>query len=262
MSTVLTDTAPIDIQASVTCPDEPATEVAASRRTEATTAETAEAYTEPAAESGEPSTAAHQKVEEDKSGFNDSGLRELTSQDWLFAATWGIAGALATTAVSVLFVPVHLMALTFVLGAGLGMLGYLDYCTQLIRNAHNIVFGTFAAILLIATLIISPASAILLPAVIAAAASFVFMLVLAMYTGFAGGGDIKISPIPAALLAAISPITAMMWLLFTFTLCLAAMISARLTGSKRKHVAMAPFMAVAAVMAIAIYGLLAQVLGI
>jgi hypothetical protein len=45
----------------------------------------------------------------------------------------------------------------------------------------------------------------------------------------------------------------MMWLLFTFALCLSAMIAARVTGSKTRHVAMAPFMAVAAVLAIGVY---------
>lgn len=50
--------------------------------------------------------------------------------------------------------------------------------------------------------------------------------------------------------------------MFTFALCLAAIIAALLTGSKTKHVAMGPFMAVAAVLAISVYGLLSQVLGI
>lgn len=253
MTTVLAHTAPLDIQPEPLIPDEPAAEVTAYALTAPAAAETAEAY-------GNASSA-HENVEED-SGFSEAGLRELTDQDWLFATAWGIAGALATTAMSVLFVPTHLMALTFILGAGLGVLGYLDHCTQLIRNTHNVVFGIAAALLLVATQTISPASAILVPALIAAAAAFAFMLGLAVCTQFAGGGDIKLSPIPAALLAAVSPIAAMMWLLFTFALCLAAMIAARLTGSGRKHVAMAPFMAVAAVLAITVYGLLSQALGI
>lgn len=199
---------------------------------------------------------------EPEAGFPEQGLRELTGYDWLVATAWGIAGALATTAASVLFIPVHLMALTFVLGAGLGVLGYLDHCTQLIRDKHNVVFGIAAAVLLVATQVLSPASAILIPAAIAAAASFIFMLALTVFTGFAGGGDIKLSPIPAALLAAVSPIAALMWLLFTFVLCLIGMIAARLAGNKRKHVAMAPFMAVAAVLAITVYGLISQTLGI
>lgn len=199
---------------------------------------------------------------EEETGFNEAGLRELTGHDYLVATAWGIAGAMATSVVSVLFLPVHLMALTFVLGAGLGVLGYLDHCTQLIRNKHNLVFGGAAALLLTATQILSPAGAVLVPALIAAAVTFVFMLALTVVAGFAGGGDIKLSPIPAALLAAVSPIAAMMWLLFTFVLCLTAMIAAKLRGSTRKHVAMAPFMAVAAVLAIGAYGVISQALGI
>lgn len=246
MTTVLTDTAPITIQPAAAGLDELiVTDVPAG-----------------AAIASEKAASEVSENLEEPSGFKNEGLRELTGQDWLYAAAWGIAGSLAATAVSVLFLPAQLMALTFILGAGLGILGYLDHCTQLIRNTHNIAFGIAAALILVATQVISPASAILLPAVIAAAASFAFMLGLAVYTQFAGGGDIKLSPIPAALLAAVSPIAAMLWLLFTFALCLAAMIAARLTGSKTKHVAMAPFMAVAAVLAIAVYGLLSHVLGI
>lgn len=250
MTTVLDQTAAIDIQPRTAAPeDAPATTTTA-----AAPAEPTEAHTETAADVSEK--------EEEATGFNEAGLRELTGQDYLVSAVWGIAGAVATSAVSVLFLPAHLLALTFILGAGLGVLGYLDHCTQLIRNTHNVVFGIAAALLLVATQILSPASAILLPAVIAAAVAFIFMLGLAVVAGFAGGGDIKLSPIPAALLAAVSPIAAMMWLLFTFVLCLVAMIGAKLTGSTRKHVAMAPFMAVAAVLAIGVYGLLSQSLGI
>jgi len=196
------------------------------------------------------------------SGFSEAGLRELTGHDWLIAAAWGVACAVASSAVSVSFLPMHLIALNFVLGAGLGVLGYLDHCTQLIRNKHNLVFGGAAGLLLTATQVLSPASVVLLPALVAAVVTFVFMLGLAVITNFAGGGDIKLSPIPAALLAAVSPLAAMLWLLFTFVLCLAGMIAARLAGSKRKHVAMAPFMAVAAVLSIMAYGMLKQTLGI
>ncbi|GAA4035597.1 hypothetical protein GCM10023063_20190 [Arthrobacter methylotrophus] len=196
-----------------------------------------------------------------EAGFNEDGLRELTGHDYLVSSVWGIAGALATSAVSILFLPVHLLALTFILGAGLGVLGYLDHCTQLIRNKHNLVFGIAAALILLATQAVT-GGAVLLPAVIAGAVTFVFMLALTVFTGFAGGGDIKLSPIPAALLAAVSPIAALLWLLTTFVLCLAGMITARLAGSKRKHVAMAPFMAVAAVLAILAYGMLSNTLGI
>lgn len=188
--------------------------------------------------------------------------RELTGHDWLVATAWGIVGALSASAVSMLFVPVHLLSLTFVLGAALGTLGYLDVLTQLIRDKHNVVFGIVAALLLSATQIISPSSAVLIPAAIAGAATLAFMLVLTVLTGIAGGGDIKLSPIPAALLAAVSPIAAMLWLLFTFMLCLVVMIAYKLAGSTRKNFAMAPLMGIAAILALGAYGLLSQALGI
>ncbi|ACL42097.1 hypothetical protein Achl_4146 (plasmid) [Pseudarthrobacter chlorophenolicus A6] len=262
MTTVLTDTVPIDIQPEALLPTEhPDAEEPAPLPSEAAEVQTEEDYLESAMAHDTDSAEVREKLEDESEPY-EVGLRPLTGQDWLVATVWGIVGALATTAVSVLFLPVHLLSLTFVLGAGLGLLGYLDHCTQLIRNRHNLVFGAAAALLLVATQVISPAGAILVPALIGGAASFGFMLVLAVFTKFAGGGDIKLSPIPAALLAAVSPIAAMMWLLFTFTLCLVAMVTARLAGSKTKHVAMAPFMAVAAVLAIGVYGSLAQVLGI
>jgi hypothetical protein len=257
LTTVLTDTAPIDIQSTAFVPDEPVADMTASVPAATATADTTEAH----GASDKASAEAPANVAE-QTGPNEAGLRELTGHDYLVATVWGIAGALATTVVSVLFLPVHLMALTFVLGAGLGVLGYLDYCTQLIRNKHTLVFGAAAALLLTATQILSPAGAILIPALIAAAVTFVFMLALTVATGFAGGGDIKLSPVPAALLAAVAPVAAMMWLLFTFVLCLIAMTAAKLSGSTRKDVAMAPFMAIAAVLAIGSYGMLSQVLGI
>lgn len=197
----------------------------------------------------------------DASGFNEAGLRELEGHDYLVAAAWGIAGGIGTSAAAVMFLPAHMLALTLVLGAGLGFLGYLDHATQLIRNKHNLFFGICAALLLGSMQVVSGGD-VLLPAVLSAAGAFVFMLALTVITGIAGGGDIKLSPIPAALLGAISPIAAMLWLLFTFVLCLCVMIAAKIAGSKQRHMAMAPLMAVAAAGAIVVYGLLANALGI
>ncbi|HEX9086496.1 MAG TPA: prepilin peptidase [Arthrobacter sp.] len=248
MTTVL-DAPHLDIQPDALIPDKRAS------------AETTEEYGRAGEAADKASSEAYGSVEVE-SGFNEAGLRELTGHDWLAAAAWGIAGAVATSAVSLPFLPMHLIALTFVLGAGLGVLGYLDHCTQLIRNKHTVVFGAAAAVLLTATQILIPAAQILIPALVAAAVTFVFMLGLAVITKFAGGGDIKLSPVPAALLAAVSPLAAMMWLLFTFVLCLGAMIAARLSGNTRKHVAMAPFMAIAAGLSLGTYGMLSLVLGI
>lgn len=194
-------------------------------------------------------------------GTPEIGLRPLTGRDWLISVVWGIFSGLATAAASIALLPLNALALTALLGAGLGVLGYLDHCTQLIRNKHVLVYGAVAAILLVATQTFTDHQ-ILLPALASAVVTFGFFLVLAMRTGFAGGGDIKLSPVPAALLGAISPLAALLWLLLTFTVCVGGMIWFRIVDPTRRHTAMGPYMAVAATLALIAYGLLAIELGL
>lgn len=191
----------------------------------------------------------------------ETGLRPLTGADWLVSVVWGILSGLAAAAATLVFLPLNALAITTLLGAGLGVLGYLDHCTQLIRNRHTLVFAGFGAVLLLATQPFTDHQ-ILLPALLCAVVTFGFFLLLAMYTGFAGGGDIKLSPVPAALLGAISPLAVLMWLLFTFVFCLAGMIFFRITDPSRRHTAMGPYMAAGAVAAIIAYGFLAIELGL
>ncbi|MCC3292557.1 prepilin peptidase [Arthrobacter sp. zg-Y1110] len=197
----------------------------------------------------------------DSSHGKEEGLRSLTGRDWLVSTAWGIFSGLAAGAASVVFLPVEDLALMVLLGAGLGVLGYLDHVTQLIRNRHNLIFGAITAVLLLATQTFMDEQ-ILLPALVCAALTFGFFLVLTMLTGYAGGGDIKLSPIPAALLGAVSPIAAMLWLLFTFVFCVGGTIYFRVTDPNRRHTAMGPYMAAAAVLTIVVYGILAAQLGI
>ncbi|MCC3299238.1 prepilin peptidase [Arthrobacter caoxuetaonis] len=192
---------------------------------------------------------------------HEDGLRPLVGRDWLVATLWAIFTGLAASAASVALLPVGYLGIVALLGAGLGLLGYLDHVTQLIRNKHNVIYGIFAAVLLVATQTFMDHQ-ILLPALISAVVTFAFFLVLTMYTGFAGGGDIKLSPIPAALLGAISPVAALLWLLFTFVLCVGGMIYYRITDPATRHTAMGPYMAAAAVITVISYGLLAVQLGI
>ncbi|MGK3708589.1 prepilin peptidase [Arthrobacter sp. IK3] len=202
--------------------------------------------------------AAVQAADQDE---REVGLRPLTGRDWLVSAVWGIFSGLAAAGVSVVFLPVEYLGLMALLGAGLGVLGYLDHVTQLIRNQHNLIFGIFTAVLLAASQTFID-SQILLPALISAAVTFGFFLGLTMLTGYAGGGDIKLSPMPAALLGAVSPIAAMLWLLFTFVFCLGGTIWFKFTDPGRRHTAMGPYMAAAAILAITVYGILAASLGI
>lgn len=192
----------------------------------------------------------------------ETGLRETTPEDHLRAAGWGIASGVAAAAVSAAALPVQHLALAFVLGAGLGVLGYLDQVTQLIRNWHTAIFAIASAVLIGATQV-SLGGEVLLPAVGAAAAAFTFLLILALILpGFIGGGDIKLAPVAAALLAAVSPFAALLWLQFMFIGAMVGMIVARLMGNRNKHMAMGPYMAAAVLPALAGYGLLAPSLGL
>lgn len=190
-------------------------------------------------------------------------LRETTPDDYVKAAGWGIASGIAAAAAAITVLPVQNLPLAFVLGAGLGVLGYLDQITHLIRNWHTAVFGTAAAVLIAATQM-SHGGNVLLPALCTAAAAFVFILALALFLPgrFVGGGDIKLVPVPAALLAAISPLAALFWLQLWFIAALVGMVCGRMAGKRSKYLAMAPFMAIASVPALVTYGLLAPALGL
>lgn len=158
-------------------------------------------------------------------------LRETGPRDYLRAACWGIASALAAAAVSVLLLPVQVLPVVFLLGAGLGVLGYLDQVTHLILDRHTMAFATAAAVLLVATQV-SQGGFILGGSLITAAAAFLIMAVLGMTTGL-GGGDVKLAPVAAALLAAVSPLAALLWIQFTFTAGAAAAVTNRIARGKR-----------------------------
>jgi leader peptidase (prepilin peptidase)/N-methyltransferase len=189
-------------------------------------------------------------------------LRETTPQDHLRAAFWGIASALAAATVSVLLLlPIQVLPVTFLLGAGLGMLGYLDQITHTIRNQHTALFATAAAVLLAATQV-SQGGFVLGWALICAAAVFVFMILVALTAGSMGGGDVKLAPVAAALLAAVSPLAVLLWVQFLFIGAVAGALTARFAGQRKTHLAMVPYMAVAVLPALAGYGVLGPILGV
>lgn len=192
--------------------------------------------------SGTPDTAAQERTEEP--------LRPLTITDWFFALFWGaVLGALmAVTAQSL--APEPMMLPLAVTGFGLGLLAYLDHVTHLILNTHNLLFALAVGAALI--LPYRDGYSTWGPAATAAVLVFLFLLVLALVTGFAGGGDIKLAPIPAAALAVASPLAACMWLLLTFLVCLIYQIISKLKVAPEKYAAMAPFMALALVPALVV----------
>ena len=187
-----------------------------------------------------PATAAHERTEEP--------LRPLTVTDWLLAVACGfiLGGLMAVAAQN--SAPESMTLPLAVTGFGLGLLAYLDHVTHLILNTHNLIF----AVAVCAALILPHQAGYSTwgPAATGAVLVFLFLLALAMLTGFAGGGDIKLAPIPAAALAVASPLAACMWLLLTFLVCLIYQIVCKLKVSPQKYAAMAPFMAVALVPAL------------
>lgn len=183
----------------------------------------------------------------------EEGLRELTGRDYIVGAIIGTATAALLFLAGRGFAPAAMAWPLAVAGFGMGFLGYLDQVTRLIRNGHNVLFGVLTAVALGVAL--APAGlAAWVPVLASAAGAFVFLLVLSAISGFAGGGDIKLSPIPAAVLAACFPLTAVLWLLFTFVLVLIGQLIAKAARSEDKHAAMAPLMAAAMFPAVIVGG--------
>lgn len=186
------------------------------------------------------------------------GLRSKKSKNYLVAAEWGIAVALSASVMSVIFLPVQHLPLAFLLGAGLGALGYLNHATM-VRNQHIALFGTAAAILVAATQMLNGGS-VLLSASLSAAGAFMLMLILTRFSGLRGSTS-YLALAPAALLGAISPFAVLLWIPLTFIAYLAGMMIGRFSGKKYSQ-AMGPNLAIGAVLALGAYGLLAPVLGI
>lgn len=187
-------------------------------------------------------------------------VRETGPQDYLRAAGWGIAAAVASAVVSVLVLPVQALPVVFLLGAGLGTLGYLDQITHTIMDRHTVIFATLASVLLAATQV-SQGGFLLGWSMASAAAAFILMVILGLTTGL-GGGDVKLAPVAAALLAAVSPLAALLWIQFTFIAGLAGAVTHRIAKGNNTHLAMAPYMAFAVLPALAGYGILAPILGL
>lgn len=189
------------------------------------------------------------------------GLRDLAPVDYVAGAVAGIVLAALTCLAGRTFAPAPMLVPLAVAGLGMGFLGYLDHVTRLIRNRHIVIFGAVAAVALVVAL--APAGpAAWIPVLASAAGAFVFLLVLSAITGFAGGGDIKLSPVPAAVLAACFPLTAALWLTFAFVLVLIGQITAKLAHSEAKHAAMGPLLAAAMLPALILGGLYQQSLGL
>lgn len=216
--------------------------------------------TDAGAGSSEPE--AHAEPEQDESV--DQPKRPLTVRDRYIAGMAGLGYMTATMLAGAYHdVNIEILVLLGIVGLGMGVLAWFDHATHLILNKHNLVFGGIAAVAIAAASVIAGSWMMAVMAVIAAAVSFIFMLALAvMRTGMVGGGDIKLSPTPAALLAAYNPLAALLWLLFSFILCLGSAILVKVSGKSAQPRAMAPFMALALIPAVLGTGAMLSAAGI
>lgn len=191
----------------------------------------------------------------------EEGLRPLERLDYSLAASVGFLLAGLTSLTSLVTDSTHFTIPFGIVAFGLGFLAVLDHATRLVRNKHTLIFAgvTLAGLIGVS---LAHGENFWLQALIGATGAFLFLLVLAVISGFVGGGDIKLSPIPAGVLAAWSPLAALLWLMFTFNLCLIAMIAMKLTGSRQTHMAMVPFMALALIPTIIVTSLVFPALGI
>ncbi|KQO98902.1 hypothetical protein [Leifsonia sp. Leaf264] len=173
-----------------------------------------------------------------------------TAPPWISGALSGGAAGLAAHQL-----PWPMIVLTVILGIGAGFLGHVDWRTKLILNSHNAVLSAGVLSALITIQLVSPHNPVVITAALTAAGTFGVMVLMWWLTGFAAGGDIKIAPVIAGGLAALSPLTACMWLLFTFLLCAVVSVAVviRAHGEQKPTVPLAPFMALAIPPAVLVY---------
>lgn len=177
----------------------------------------------------------------------DAPKRPLATRDWAIGFLAGL-GYLILTVLAGLYhqAGIGSLVLLGVAGFGLGLLAWLDHATHLILNKHNLVFGGVAVAAIAGVSIFDGGLMTGAMALAGAAGAFIFMFILALSKmGIVGGGDIKLSPIPAALLAAWNPLAPVLWLFCTFVLVLGSMITTRLRKAPLEARAMAPHMALA-----------------
>jgi Flp pilus assembly protein protease CpaA len=164
------------------------------------------------------------------------------ARQFLTAGGWALVMAAATWWPAVTFAPSNLTVGLLVMAGVLGFVGYIDAKTKLIPDTYTLV-----ALVVVLVFVLTSGNPIsLLPAALTGAGTFLTMILLVFITGFASGGDIKFSPAPAALLAAISPLTSSIWLLLAFLLTLGALVvRMKMRPEDKTGFPMAPLMAAA-----------------
>lgn len=180
--------------------------------------------------------------------------RTAGEKDYLTAAVWSGVAATAAWLTALPFAAPSLLPAILVAAGGLGFLGYLDSVTLKVKDRHNLIYGT-AVLLVLAGTQGAFGTPVLMPALIGAVSVFAAMYVLAHMVGI-GGGDIKLAPIPAAVLAAYSSAGVIIWLFLFFALLLVHNTAAKARRRTPGPVAGVPLLAGAFLLTIAAVGLL------
>lgn len=183
-----------------------------------------------------------------------SRARAATEKDYIVAAVWAGVSATAAWLAALPFTVPALLPAFLVAAGGLGFLGYLDSVTFKVRDRHNLVYG-LAVLLVLAATQGAFGAPVLVPALIGAASVFAAMFILAHMMGI-GGGDIKLSPIPAAVLAAYSSAAVIIWLFLFFVMLLANNTVAKASKRAPGPVAGVPLLTGAFLLTIPVVGLL------
>lgn len=170
-----------------------------------------------------------------------------TRRDHLFAGLWTLLGLGAMAVPALAWAPADLVPALLGMAAVLGYAGYIDARTKTIPDWITVTaFVVGFGLLLIPQLGRGFGEPVLLTAALSGVGIFAVMVVLIFATGFASGGDIKFAPAPAAVLAVISPLIAIIWLGLAFILSMIAILARmRRDPADQSGFPMAPLMALA-----------------
>jgi len=161
------------------------------------------------------------------------------SNTGLVLVSGALGGAVAALA-TYFYAPIEYIAVMALIGFGLGALARIDKVFHTIKNEHTITLAALAVPLTVISAFYGGDIWDLAWAAGTAVVVFGIFIVLILITGFGSGGDIKLSPVPAFALGAISPIAAILWLFLAFIFTLFSLLF-----SRGKNFAFGPAMALA-----------------
>ena len=177
----------------------------------------------------------------------------FAARHYFIAVVFALLAAAVTWWPAVRYAPADAAPGIVAIAAVLGFIGFIDARTKLIPDAYTIsAFTIVLAFVIRVQVTRGLGQPVFVSAAGTAAGAFFVMMLLVFITGFASGGDIKFAPAPAAMLAVIAPLTAVIWLGLAFLLSLFALaIRLKIRPDDKSGFPMAPMMAAALPIALA-----------